>query len=197
MSAKDSKTPTFKKQIIQEAAARLFRDRGYRATSMRDLAAAVDLKASSLYNHIRSKEELLRAICFENARRFLAGMKTVEEAPLNAAQKVRRLIGLHIRIATEDVTSVTAFNDEWRHLPEPHLSEFKALRRNYENRFKAIIEAGIAEGMLKPLNSSIVLFTIFSAIRWLYDWYRPGREVDAQTLENNIAELLMRGLNKS
>lgn len=183
-----------KKQAILEAAARLFRDRGYSATSMRDLAEAVALKAPSLYNHIGSKEELLRTICFENGRRFQQGMKEVEEQGGSAPEKVRALIRLHIRVATEDVTSVTAFNDEWRHLTEPYLREFKAVRRDYEARFQAIIEAGIRRGEFQDVDPAIALHTIFSAVRWVYDWYQPGRKITAEELEEQVSGLLMGGL---
>lgn len=183
-----------KKKMIYEAAARLFRDKGYSATSMRDLAKAVDLKASSLYNHIKSKEEILQGICFENARKFLKGMSEVEAMSASNPDKVRALIHLHISIATEDITSVTAFNDEWRHLSDPMLSEFLQLRKDYEQRFKAIIEQGIAKGDFRPLDPSILLYTLFSSIRWVYDWFKPERAVDQDKLESEIAEFLMRGM---
>ncbi len=183
-----------KKQIILEAAARLFRDKGYSATSMRDLADAVQLKASSLYNHIASKEEILQTICFDNAHRFLEGMKEIEQQPGSAIQKIEALIRLHIRIAREDITSVTAFNDEWRHLSEPHLGNFKSLRKSYENRFKAIIESGIQSGELKPLHAAVVLYTLFSSVRWLYDWFRPNQSLSAEIIENEIVTLLLNGM---
>ncbi len=183
-----------KRQAIREAAARLFRDKGYSATSMRDLARAVELKAPSLYNHIKSKEEILQQICFDNAHRFLHGMQTVETMEATAAQKVRELLRLHIYIATEDFTSVTAFNDEWRHLSEPHLSEFKALRRDYENRFRVIIEAGIRSGEFKALDPNLVLYTLFSSIRWLYDWYRDDKTGRLPQLEREIIQVVMEGV---
>lgn len=183
-----------KQQIIYEAAARLFRDKGYRATSMRDLAKAVDLKASSLYNHIKSKEELLKAICFENAKKFLLGMDQIEKLTGSAREKVEALIALHIRIATEDITSVTAFNDEWRHLSGSALEEFLKLRRSYEKRFEDIIKQGIANGEFVTIDSSILLFTIFSSVRWVYDWYKPGRKITAEDLIAHITAVLLDGI---
>lgn len=183
-----------KKQLIREAAARFFREKGYAATSMRDLARAVGLEASSLYNHIGSKAGLLRDICFENAQRYLDEMASVEEADNNARQKVERLIRFHIRMATEDITSVMAFNDEWRHLQEPHLTEFIQLRRDYERRFRHIIEAGMAAGEFKQVHPNIVLHTLFSSIRWLHDWYKPGQAVTREQLERDIIQLLLTGL---
>lgn len=183
-----------KKQMILEAAARLFRDKGYSATSMRDLARAVDLKASSLYNHIDSKEDLLRDICFHNARQFHQRLQEIESMPEGEEAQLRALIHLHIQTATEDLTSITAFNDEWRHLTEPHLSEFIGMRKDYERRFRAIIEKGIAGGVFKPIDSTIALYTILSAVRWVYDWYKPGRSVNLQQLEKEIAGILLDGL---
>ncbi|MEZ4989372.1 MAG: TetR/AcrR family transcriptional regulator [Saprospiraceae bacterium] len=186
-----------RKQHILEAAAQLFREKGYSATSMRDLAKAVDLKASSLYNHISGKEEILRDICFNNAKRFLEALRQVESGTSNPAGKVRALIRLHIQVATEDITSIMALNDEWRHLSEPHLSEFIAMRKEYELRFKAIIEQGIREGSFKAYDANIALYTIFSAMRWIYDWYRPGRSISIEQLEEEVAGLLLTGLNNN
>lgn len=184
-----------KKQIILEAAARLFREKGYAATSMRDLAQAVDLKASSLYNHISGKEGILREICFKHADRFHQELKTIENQEGSAETKVRALIHLHIQVATEDITSITAFNDEWRHLTEPYLSDFISLRKAYESRFRAIIEAGMQDGSFKVFHPNVALYTILSAIRWIYDWYRPGKSISRQELEDQIAGLLLNGLN--
>lgn len=183
-----------KKQEILEAAAQLFRDKGYAATSMRDLARAVNLKASSLYNHIGSKEEILQLICFENARRFLEAMEQVEQGSGSALQKVETLIRFHITEAMEDVTSVTSFNDEWRHLSESQLVKFKALRKDYENRFKKLLEEGIAKGELRSTDSTIALFTILSSVRWLYDWYRSGGRKTPEQISQNITNILLKGL---
>lgn len=184
-----------KQQIIYEAAARLFRDKGYRATSMRDLAKAVDLKASSLYNHIKSKEEILKGICFENARKFLMGMDQVEQLPVSAKEKVKALLALHIRIATEDITSVTAFNDEWRHLSGPFLEDFLKMRKAYENRFKAIIEEGIEQNEFRRIDASILLYTLLSSVRWIYDWYKPGKKINQEYLIEQVTSMLTLGIS--
>lgn len=184
-----------KKQRILEAAARLFRDKGYSATSMRDLASAVDLKASSLYNHIASKEEILQEICLANARRFHEGMKRIrtlpEEEPL---ARLEALVKLHIRIATQDVTSVTSFNDEWRHLSEPYLSQFLEMRRDYESFFRKVIRNGMEQGIFRPADESVVLYSLISSLRWLYDWYQPGKRLAPADLEEQLIPLLIRGV---
>ena len=87
-----------KREIILTAAAKLFRDSGYQATSMRDLAEAVDLKASSLYNHIGSKEELLKEICMANADKFSKGMEQVLSLTSSPLDKIKALIKLHLSL---------------------------------------------------------------------------------------------------
>lgn len=185
-----------KKQLILEAAAVLFRDKGYPATSMRDLARAVNLQASSLYNHISSKQDILREICFGNARRFLLGIDHIEQHHRSATDRVAALIELHIQIATEDVTSITAFNDEWRHLEEPALTRFREWRKQYEARFRRIIEEGMENGEFRAGDPQITLYTVLSSLRWVYDWYGPNRRVSSGKLSESIINIIMGGLRR-
>ncbi len=189
------KADTSKRELIYAAAAQLFREKGYAATSVRDLAKAVDLKASSLYNHIRSKEEILRAICFRNAERFLQEMEQVEQGGGGPAGQVRTLLSLHIRMATEDVTSITAFNDEWRHLSEPDLSAFKHLRRDYEQRFCRILKGGIQQGVFRPGDAKVYFYTLLAAVRWIYDRPHTTKELSNEALEHMVRQLLLEGLH--
>lgn len=190
MSAIDST----KKQMIMEAAARLFRDRGYSATSMRDLAKAVNLQASSLYNHIKGKQELLKDICFHNAHRFLAGIENIIQEHDQPTAQLRALIFLHLEIITSDPTSITSFNDEWRHLSAPELEQYIALRKRYEQHFQAIIAEGIAKGTFHDTDPTIAMYTILSSLRWVYDWYRPDRSSSIEKIGEQIATLTLTGL---
>ncbi len=189
-----SRTASPQKRRILEAAARLFHEKGYAATSMRDLAGEVHLKASSLYNHIQSKEDLLQRICFSHARRFLEAMDEVEgRGDLAPAEKVAELVRLHIEMALSDASSVTAFNDEWKHLGEPMLSEFRSMRRDYENRFLAILREGMAKGGIRKMDPQVLLHTLLSSVRWLYDGFRPGRSPEPEELKDQMQTLLTRG----
>lgn len=186
--------PVTRKEHILIAAAELFRDRGYAGTSMRDLARAVDLQVSSLYNHIKGKQELLQDICFANAHRYQEGITAIEASAQSATERVRALLALHIDMATQDFTSITSFNDEWRHLEEPALSRFKQLRRTYEERFLQIIRQGIQSGEFSVNDPQLALFTILSAVRWVYDWYRPDRAGRIEDVKATINRIILEGL---
>lgn len=172
-------------------------EKGYLAASMRELADRMGLKqASSLYNHFKSKEEVLQKICLENADKFINGISNIEKDKLSPLDKVKSLIRLHIRIAAEDVTSVTVFNDEWRHLSEPYLSDFLKKRKDYEARFKKIIQTGIKDGVFKEIDPTTALYTILTSIRWIHYWYKPGRKVSIEKLEEDVFAILIDGLRK-
>jgi len=148
-----------KKEQIHQAAAKLFQEKGYQAASMRDLAKAVGLQVSSLYSHLGKKEEVLQKMCFDNAHRFVQGMDAINAQAISNLEKIRLLIRLHIQIAIENPTSITVFNDEWKHLSEPFLTDFLELRKQYETQFKSIIKAGIAAQEFQQVQPTIAFIS--------------------------------------
>lgn len=185
-----------KRELILAEAAKLFKDRGYSGTSMRDLAGQVGMEAASMYNHIKSKDELLDTICFRISDTYISQLAEIEATPSGYADKLRALVRLHIRLMVEDGAAVSVANHDWKYLPEPRLSEFKQARKAYERGFAALIEAGIAAGELRSVNVSVALFTMLSAVRWVELWYRPGRGISAEELESNIITVLLGGLEQ-
>jgi AcrR family transcriptional regulator len=183
-----------RKEEIQNVAIKLFKERGYNATTMRDLAAEVGIEAASLYNHIRSKEEILRGICFDIASRYIAQMNEIQNKNIAATQKISELIRLHVRLMLTDTAATHIANYEWKHLPEPFLSEFKKMRHDYEHQLGVIITQGIDNQEFNSLNPSVVRYSILSAVRWIGFWYRPDRDILPEDLENDVVHFLLNGL---
>ncbi|WP_139920822.1 TetR/AcrR family transcriptional regulator [Hymenobacter sp. DG01] len=187
---------TNKRQLILEEAAKLFKQKGFGGTSMRDLAGEVGIEAASMYNHIKSKDEILELICFRVSSTYISQLAEIEATDAPYVEKIKALISLHIRLMIEDGAAVSVANHDWKYLREPALTEFKDARKQYEKGFAALIEQGIAAGEFQPVNVSVALFTILSAVRWVELWYRPGRELSAEELEANIITMLLTGLEK-
>ena len=185
-----------RRELILAEAAKLFKDRGYGGTSMRDLAAQVGMEAASMYNHIKSKDELLDTICFRISDTYISQLAAIEATRSSYGEKITALVRLHIRLMVEDGAAVSVANHDWKYLPEPRLSEFKQARKNYEKGFAELIEAGIAAGEFREVNVTVALFTVLSAVRWVELWYRPGRGLSAEELESNIVTVLLQGLEK-
>ena len=186
-----------KRELILAEAAKLFKDRGYGGTSMRDLAGQVGMEAASMYNHIKSKDELLDTICFRISDTYISHLAAIEATPSSYSDKIKSLVRLHIELMVEDGAAVSVANHDWKYLPEPRLGEFKQARKNYERGFAALIEAGIATGEFRAVNVSVALFTVLSAVRWVELWYRPGRGISAEELESNIITVLLGGLERA
>lgn len=186
-----------KRQLILEEAAKLFKLKGFGGTSMRDLAGEVGMEAASMYNHIKSKDEILEHICFHVSDTYIAQLAQVEQMSASYGQKLQELLRLHLHLMLEDGAAVSVANGDWKYLTGDKLVQFKDARKQYERGFAALIESGIQAGEFRPVNTSVALFTILSAVRWVELWYRPGRGITAQELEENIMTILLNGLAKA
>lgn len=196
MAKIQSKRNSTKKEVIIEKASRLFREKGFGAASMRDLAEHVGVEAASLYNHIQSKSEILQTICFKVANEFMTNLEQVETSPQTTLRKMEAIIRLHIRMMLEQYEYVYIADHEWRHLPEPYLSNFLNQRRNYRKRLSDILEAGIAKGEIKAIDPYTAVLVILSAISGIDSWQRSRKTTNAETLETNMVKYLIEGLKK-
>ena len=186
--------PTNRKQEIQVAAAKLFGKKGFAASSVRDIAHEVGLGAASLYNHMGSKDELLTTICFRCAGLFEEGMKWIDASDADPVEKVRQLIRLQIHIALNEESSLTVFNDEWRHLQEPHLTAFLQLRRQYETAYLRIIREGMDQGKIKPTDPYLVFQMILSSLRWLHLQGTRKTKLNEEQLTEQITSIIIKGI---
>ncbi|HEY9005709.1 TetR/AcrR family transcriptional regulator [Ohtaekwangia sp.] len=186
-----------KEQVIRKAA-ELFKDKGYAAASMRDLAQLLGIEAASLYSHIKSKEEILRSLCFDMAAEFQKSLAEVESKDVSASEKLRNGIIGHIQVMAKDLTASAVFMNEHRHLSQPYLRDFLLMRINYINRFKSIIEQGIRTGEFKDtIDKKLAVMTLFSSLNWMPMWYDPGSAIDPSQLGFQLADMLVNGLKKN
>lgn len=185
-----------KEQVIRSAA-ELFREKGYAASSMRDLAQKLGIEAASLYSHIKSKEEILQHLCFDMAAEFRKSLMEVEKKNVSASEKLKLGIIGHIQVMAKDLTASAVFMNEHRHLSQPFLREFLLLRINYINRFKTIIEEGARTGEFKDtIDKKLAVMTLFSSLNWMPMWYDPSSKIDPQNLGQQLADMLVNGLRK-
>jgi AcrR family transcriptional regulator len=181
-----------KEQVIRKAA-ELFKEKGYAAASMRDLAQLLGIEAASLYSHIKSKEEILRSLV--SAAEFRNRWR-VERQNVSASENSQRHIG-HIQVMAKDL-GISRFMNEHRHLSEPYLRDFLLLRINYINRFKTIFEEGVRTGEFKStIDKKLAVMTLFSSLNWMPMWYDPDSAIDPQALGYQLADMLVNGLKKN
>ena len=193
---KTARKKASKKEFILKKAAEMFREKGFAATSMRDLAETVGIEAASLYNHIRSKNEMLESICFEVANRFTVFMDEIEGTSQGAIKKIETILRFHIKQMIDNFEEVIVCDREWRHLDEPYLSNFRNQRRNHRKRFAAIIEEGIKNGDIKKIDAPTVVLIMLHAVNGIESWHRSTAKISAKELEDNMVMIMIDGLRK-
>ncbi|WP_459212476.1 TetR/AcrR family transcriptional regulator [Aquimarina rhabdastrellae] len=182
-----------REEIIKEAAI-LFKERGYSAVTMRDLAKAMGIKAASLYNHIQSKQEILSTIIISLAEEFTNGMNEIVKTRLDTIQKLERIIDLHIDVTLRNADGLAALNNDWMHLEEKNLQYFERMRIDYEENFKKIVRQGVELKEIKPYNIEIMVFSTLSTLRTLYLWYPKKEKIDAEILKKDMISVLLKGI---
>ena len=136
------KQETRKEEIVR-VAAKLFKEKGYSAVTMRDLARAMGIKAASLYNHINSKQDILNAIIISLAEEFTEGMKLIQSSGAPCIEKLKHIIELHVKISSQNIYGMASLNNDWMHLEEK-LDYYQKLRVDYEDDFKTIQQGYLA-----------------------------------------------------
>jgi TetR/AcrR family transcriptional regulator, cholesterol catabolism regulator len=189
-----TKRRSSKRAVILNKAASMFKDKGFAATSMRDLAEAVGVEAASLYNHIKSKSEILQEIVFHAAAECNQHLAEVDTKNKSALEKIEEIIRFHIGMMINNFEEYHVMTHEWIHLEEPHLSNFINQRRNYVQRLEAIIGEGIEDREMKPIIPYVAVLTILSAVRGLEFWHRSRKKYSPQQVEDNMVAHLIAGL---
>ncbi len=187
-----------RREEILQVAAKLFNEKGYKATSVKDIAAVAGIEAASLYNHIENKQEVLQVLLLAVAEKFNAAIDLISVQEIPAKQKLEQIIEAHLEIVFQHRNSVHLILHDWKELEGQQKEVFLNLRNDYQNKFQQIIEEGIEAGCLKSVNSTLQLQHILSSLRWIYssELYRKPLEISLQEYKETVLNLLFRGICK-
>jgi AcrR family transcriptional regulator len=183
-----------RRRQIEDVASELFSSRGYAATSMRDIAGALDLRGASLYAHIPSKEAVLAAIVEEAAEAFHAAVRPVAERRGPAAERLREMVAAHVRVVTGARERAKVFLFEWTFLGEDRREAVRRSRGAYQGYFERVVAEGVAAGELETADPRLAAVFILSAMNAMAYWYRPDGPLGPDALAGHYADLFLHGL---
>lgn len=187
-------TETKKKQFLARTL-KLVYEKGFVATSMRDIAKHSNFEVSNVYNYIDSKEGFLAGTIFDIFEEFNGHMADVLSSSYTPKDKLKFLISKHIRFTFKEPYQVALFVYDWRNLTEPRLGEFKELRKSYLLNFGSIIAEGIKQGQFRPMNVEMATFLVFSSIRWLFNIIiHDQRQHNPIEVEKQISDYIFGGI---
>lgn len=180
-----------KREAVLRAAARLFNEKGFHATSLDEVAERLHVSKPTLYRYAKSKDEILFG-CVQ------AGLDLVRARILEAAgsgkgtalDKLRACMQAYADVVTQDfgMCVIRVGEDP---LPQEGRRALRALKAQIDLEFRRLIEQGVAEGSIAPVDAKLAAFTLAGAISWIGRWYRADGELSpAQIAEQCIAVLL-------
>jgi AcrR family transcriptional regulator len=187
-----------RRREIDEVASELFHANGYAATSIRDIARALDIQGASLYAHVASKEDLLWAIVDRAATAFegAAERALAETEGADAVERLAALVEAHVEVVTADPERSSVFVTEWRHLSGGRRAEIAGRRDAYEARFRATIADGVAVGAFRATDPAIAATFILTALNGIATWFRPDGRLSPDRIADHYVELALRSLSE-
>ena len=175
-------------------ATRLFRQRGFHATSMQDLGEALGMNRGSLYHYIASKDELLWRIttgAFELLERRVLPALEGDGSPL---ERLTRAVHAHLRVAADHEDEFTLMHIELRALDAERRGEMLHRRHAYESAWRRAIADGIAAGELRDCDVRMAGIGILSLCNWFTQWYRPDGPMTVDEVADAFVSLFLTGL---
>ncbi len=188
------KTARPREEEILAAAARIFREKGYHATSVRDIAESVGMLKGSLYHYIRSKEELLARL-FEGAlEETIVDLDRIAALKHQPSRRLRMMVRAYVRAVTTNLDAVALYLREWRSLPPPHLARVRTQRRAMRALFERVIADGVRAKEFTAGDAKVSALAILGMCNWIYEWYRPRGRLRPEQLADELAERAVRSV---
>ena len=181
-----------RRREILHAALRAFREKGYHATTLEDIAEHLGVRKTALYHYFTDKDAILFACHQESLAeldRILSGVMDSE----TAAEQLAYLIREHVRVMTDTLEGSPLAFEVTALSPERQKSVI-AGRDRYERALRRVIARGIEEGEFRDVNPKTAAFAILGAINWIARWYRPEGALHAEELGTEFADHLVGGL---
>ena len=182
---------------LHEAATRLFRQRGFHATSMQDLAEDLGMNRGSLYHYIEAKDDLLWAIISGAMERLDGAVRPILEGPDPIPERLTRAIAAHLAFASQHGDQLALIQIELRALAPDRRTLLVEQRDAYEAAWREALLQGVADGSIRPLDVRLASIAILSVCNWFTQWYRPDGPLEVPAIGREFAGLFLDGLRES
>ncbi|MBI1256353.1 MAG: TetR family transcriptional regulator [Chloroflexi bacterium] len=213
MARKPADQSVHREDIIL-AAAEVLQRNGYEAATMKDIAAAVNLTAASLYHHFRNKDTLLLAVLELGLEVVTRQIEPIAASSQPSEQKLREMICAHVVGLTENTAVGAAMVFEIRALMNvkaplksastedkaayasfiEQRSAFFKQRDHFEDLFRSVVSEGVERGTFRPLDVPIFVKTLLGAHNWVGVWYKPEGRLNGKEIAGMIADTMLNGV---
>lgn len=181
-------------EAIRKAGLRLIFEHGYEALTLRQLAADVGLVSGSLYNHIKTKQDLLYTLIHNHMVDLLANLDKALAGAADPHAALTAFVAHHVTYHMEKRYEVFIANSELRSLEPANRATIVAMREQYEQRLIDTLEQGVAAGLFKSMDCRVGAFAIIAMLTGICNWYRPDGRLSPRELVELHTRLVLKGV---
>ena len=182
-----------KRNAVLQAAAQLFNERGFHATSLDDIAARLNVTKPTLYYYVKNKDEILLQCVRQGLDMMLEGIEASRAAGGKAIDQLMTCMQVYARIVTQDFgMCLIRVGDE--QLPPESRRELRRLKSAIDQEFRRLVAEGVAEGSIQPCDPKMTAFVIAGALSWIGRWYQPGGEYTPEQVAQQCIATLCDGV---
>lgn len=193
--SREEQSDTKRKAIIREAA-RVFNRRGSHGTTLDEVAERLGVTKAALYRYVDNKNDLLFACHAEAMEIANEHLERGEREGRSGLEKIQIAMGGYLHTMISDL-GVPVLLLEENALAGESAEEIVALRDAFEKRLRRLVELGIADGSIVPVNPKLAVFMLLGAVHWVTKWYSPKGAWSAEEASGALIELATRGLAAS
>jgi TetR/AcrR family transcriptional regulator, cholesterol catabolism regulator len=182
------------KDKIFKTAISLFSVKGFRGTSIRDIANEMHISISNIYHHFGNKEGLLVAILEHSSERLLKALKHVSDLELSPKDKLKKLVEAHLRLSWTYTDETKIFFLDEEHLSEEGDKINRNIQRQIFGFYQNVLQELDDEGLIQCRSIKVLAFNIFGVINWQLRWYRPDGPLSLDEILDEIVSFIMNGV---
>ena len=184
-----------REKSIRAAALRIFRQKGYHAASMQNIADAVGLYKGSLYYYVSSKEELLVRLFEGRADQVLGEIRAITYGTGTCTEQLRAMVRAYVLGVLRNLDSVRVYLREEYVLPPAALRHVHAEQRTMRDLFEGVIGDGMRDGSFVGTDPKLAALALLGMCTWVHRWYRPRGRLSETAIADDFAERAIRMLN--
>lgn len=182
-------------QKIIDTATEMFHKKGYRSTTLDDVARELGITKAAIYHYVSSKERLLSRIYIQALENIFRNTYEIAEKRLPPDQKLELIIRNHIEsIIIKSISMFSVFFTEENQLPKKDFRKIQREKKKYTQIIEDIIAEGISQGIFEKVDPKLQAFAIIGMCNWVYKWYKPGKGASTpEEIANHFVHLLQTG----
>lgn len=184
------------REDILEAAAQVFRLKGFHGASMNDIADAVNLQKASLYHHVTSKQEILLEILDRALQLLLEQIIPITHQVLPADKKLRLMIRAYLQILIENIDLATVLLFEHRALERRQHARHVPNRNKFEALWREVLAEGVETNLFRCDDIPLTARALLGLLNWTITWYRDDGEKTIEQIADDYSSMLLNGLLK-